>query len=69
VYQVGRSSAVGGSDRAKHIDLREHFVREAQRSNALRLEPVKRVANVADLLTEPLLKHPSVALRKHLTGL
>ena len=61
--------AVGGSDRAKHIDLREHFVHEAQRNDILRLDPIKGVDNVADLLTKPLLKHPFVTLRKHLMGL
>jgi hypothetical protein len=61
--------AVGGSDRAKHIDLREHFVHEAQANNTDRLEPIKGTANVADLLTKPLLKTPFVNLRKHLMGL
>ena len=60
---------MGGSDRAKHIDLREHFVHEAQRNDILRLDPIKGADNVADLLTKPLLKHPFVTLRKHLMGL
>jgi hypothetical protein len=32
--------AVGGTDRAKHIDLREHFVHEAQSNKILQLGPV-----------------------------
>jgi len=47
--------AVGGSDRAKHIDLREHYVHQAQDRNLLRLQPVAGVDNVADILTKPLL--------------
>ena len=61
--------AVGGSDRAKHIDLREHFVHEAQRNNVLRLEVIKGTDNVADILTKPLLKQPFTTLRKYLMGL
>ena len=61
--------AVGGSDRAKHIDLREHFVHQAQALNVLRLQPVAGVDNVADLLTKPLLKAPFLLLRKRLMGL
>jgi superfamily II DNA/RNA helicase len=48
--------AVGGTDRAKHIDLREHFVHEAQSNKVLQLEPVNSADHVADLLTKPLLK-------------
>jgi hypothetical protein len=33
--------AVGGTDRAKHIDLREHFVHEAQSNKVLQLVPVR----------------------------
>ena len=40
---------MGGSDRAKHIELREHFVHEAQEKRVLELEPVDSVDNVADL--------------------
>jgi hypothetical protein len=46
--------AVEGTDRAKHIDLREHFVHEAQSNNVLQLEPVNSADHVVDLLTKPL---------------
>ncbi len=42
---------------------------EAQRNDILRLDPIKSVDNVADLLTKSLLKHPFVTLRKHFMGL
>jgi hypothetical protein len=49
-------SVGGGSDRAKHIDLREHFVHEAVEKKILKLEPINSTDNAADLLTKPLLK-------------
>jgi hypothetical protein len=48
--------AVGGSDRAKHIDMRKHFVHEAQDKKVRQLVPVASSDNVTDLLTKPLLK-------------
>jgi hypothetical protein len=60
--------AVGGTDRAKHIDLREHFVHEAVSNKVLQLEPVDSVDNVADLLTKPLLKALFLPLRKRIMG-
>jgi hypothetical protein len=71
VYLPGFShygGAVGGADRAKHIDLREHFVHEAQSNKILQLEPVDSADNVADLLTKPLLKGPFFPLRKRILG-
>ena len=59
---------VGGSDRAKHIDLREHFVHEAQSNKVLQLEPVDSADNAADLLTKPLLKAAFLPLRKRMMG-
>ena len=56
--------SVGGSDRAKHIDVREHFVHEVVDKKILKLEPVESAGNAADLLTEPLLKAPFWPLRK-----
>ena len=44
--------AVGGTDRAKHIDLRKHFVHQAQQSNILLLKGIKGEDDVADLLTK-----------------
>ena len=60
--------AVRGTDRAKHIDLREHFVHEAVSNKVLQLEPVDSVDNVADLLTKPLLKALFLPLRKRIMG-
>ncbi len=60
--------AVGGTDRAKHIDLREHFVHEAQSNKVLQLEPVNGADNVADLLTKPLLKAAFYPLRQRIMG-
>ncbi len=60
--------AVGGTDRAKHIDLREHFVHEAHSNKVLQLMPVDSADNVADLLTKPLLKAVFLPLRKRITG-
>ncbi len=46
--------AVGGRDRAKHIDPRERFVHElvGQSNKVLQLELVDSADNVADLLTK-----------------
>ncbi len=60
--------AVGGSDRAKHIDFRQHFVHEAQDKKVLQLVPVASSDNVADLLTKPLLKASLLILRRRLMG-
>jgi hypothetical protein len=62
---------VGGSDRAKHIDLREHFVHDAvpRQAKVLKLEAIASADNVADLLTKPLSKAPFQLLRKPLMGL
>ncbi len=63
---------VGGSDSAKHIDLRGHFVHDAVEAKILKLMPVNRVDisldNVADLQTKPLTKAPFLTLRKRLLG-
>jgi hypothetical protein len=61
--------SVGGSDRAKHIDLREHFVHDAVEAQILKLMPVASIDNVADLLTKPLPMAPFQILRKGLLGL
>jgi len=60
--------AVGGTDKAKHIDLREHFVHEIQQNKILPLESIKGMNNVADLLTNHLLKASFQLLRKRLMG-
>ena len=46
--------SVGGSDRAKHIDLRELFVHDAVQRGSLKLRPIASASNVADLMTKPL---------------
>ena len=45
--------SVGGSDRAKHIDLRKQFVHEAVLANHIKLEAVRSSDNLADLFTKP----------------
>jgi hypothetical protein len=61
--------SVGGSDRAKHIDLREHFVHDAVKEDVLKLVVVASTDNVADILTKPLSKAPFQLLRKRIMGL
>ena len=61
--------SVGGSDRAKHIDLRQHFVHAAVQDKVLVLRAVKSEDNVADILTKPLAEPAFKILRKHLMGL
>ncbi len=61
--------SVGGSDRGKHIDLREHFVHKAVDHGVLKLRPIAHSDNVADLLTKPLGANMFPALRKMLMGL
>jgi hypothetical protein len=62
--------SVGGSDRAKHIDLWEHFVHEAVEKKIFKREPINSTDNAAaDLLTQPLLKALFWPLRKRLSGL
>jgi hypothetical protein len=45
--------SVGGSDRAKHIDLRKHFVHDARQQGILQLQKIDSEFNGADLLTKP----------------
>jgi hypothetical protein len=45
--------SVGGSDRAKHIDLRKHFVHDARQQGILQLQKIDSEFNAADLLTKP----------------
>jgi len=74
VYEDNRTcvawseGSVGGSDRAKHIDLREHFVHDAVASKILKLVPIASAANFADLLTKPLGAAVFLPLRKRLMG-
>ena len=45
--------SVGGSERAKHVDLRMHFVHDAVAAQHLKLHKVASNLNAADLLTKP----------------
>ena len=60
--------AVGGSDRAKHIDLRVHYVHDAVAEGVLKLVKVPSEDNLADLFTKPLPKDRFLFLRKRLMG-
>ena len=60
--------AVGGSDRAKHIDLRRHFVHDAVKDGILTLHAVSSSDNIADLLTKPLAEPVFLLLRKRMMG-
>ena len=63
--------AVGGTDRAKHIDLRRYFVHDAVKAQLLVLLPIASAHNVADIFTKPpsLPKDPLHFFRKTLLGL
>lgn len=39
--------SVGGSDRARHIDLREHFVHDVVLRGILKLKPISSSAKLA----------------------
>jgi hypothetical protein len=61
--------SVGGSDRAKHIDLRKHFVHEAVQASHIKLNPVRSADNLADLFTKPLPRSSFESLRNRIMGL
>ena len=61
--------SVGGSDRAKHIDLRKHFVHEAVQASHIKLDPVRSADNLADLFTKPLPRSSFESLRNRIMGL
>jgi hypothetical protein len=46
------SLAAAGSERAKHVDLRVHFVHEARAASHLLLRKVDSKLNAADILTK-----------------
>ena len=50
--------AVGGSERAKHIDLRKHFVHAASEQGILELVKVDSKLNASDALTKPFVDIP-----------
>jgi hypothetical protein len=59
---------VGGSDRAKHNDLRRHFVHDAVKDGVLTLQVVSIADNIANLLTKPLAEPAFLLIRKRLMG-
>ena len=61
--------SIGGSDRAKHIDLRAHFVHVSVDKKFIKLVPIDIASNVADELTKPLGSTVLPPLRKRLMGL
>ncbi len=56
--------AVGGSDRAKHIDLRRNFLNDTVKDGILTLHLVSSADNIADLLTTPLAEPAFYLLRR-----
>jgi hypothetical protein len=61
--------SVGGSERAKHVDLRIHFVHEAVAAGHLKLGKIDSKLNGADILTKPTTsKDVYVDLRRSLMG-
>ena len=63
-----RAPTVGGSDRAKHIDLRVHFVHDAVKDKIVSLHHIKSEHNVADIMTKALPEPAFAVLRKQLMG-
>ena len=61
--------AVGGSDRAKHIDLRQHFVHEAVEQKILKLGRINSSDNAADIMTKPLSAPNIITLRRKILGM
>jgi len=54
--------------RAKHIDIRHHFVREKVAAGVVKLKFVETEKQLADLLTKPLLKPRLVRIRDRVLG-
>ena len=65
---AAKSMALGGSapSRAKHIDIRHHFLHDLIMRKEMDVERVTSEDNVADLLTKGL---PADLHRKHVAGL
>ena len=61
--------AVGGSERAKHVNLRIHFIHDAVAAKHLKLNKIESKLNAPDILTIPTKeKDHYVELRRHLMG-
>jgi hypothetical protein len=63
--------SVGSSDRAKHIEFREHFVHDAVAvaRQILKLVPIASADNVENQLTKPLSTAGFPPLRERMMGL
>ncbi len=61
--------SIGGSERAKHLDLRVHFLREAVEAGHIVLRKIDTKLNCSDLLTKPSLSAERFAqFRQRLMG-
>ena len=61
--------SIGGSERAKHLDLRVHFLHEAVRAGHVVLRKIDTKLNCSDLLTKPSIPTDRFALfRRRLMG-
>ena len=54
------------SSRSKHIDIRNHFVRDLMSQQVIDINYISTNENAADLLTKPLTKDKVINFRKHL---
>ena len=44
---------VGGTNKSKHMDLRNHFLRDPVEAKIVTLEPIPSALNAADIFTKP----------------
>ena len=60
---------IGGSDRAKHMDLRVHFIHDAVKAGHIKLQKIDTKLNYSDILTKPTVSADSFVLfRRQLLG-
>jgi len=57
--------SIGGSERAKHLDLRVHFLREAVEAGHIVLRKIDTKLNCSDLLTKPSISAERFAQFRH----
>jgi len=57
--------SIGGSERAKHLDLRIHFLREAVEAGHIVLRKIDSKLNCSDLLTKPSISAERFAQFRH----
>ena len=61
--------SIGGSARAKHVDLRAHFLHDAVNAGHLVLQKIDTKLNYADILTKPTVSLDSfINFRRQLLG-